>query len=79
MNNLENDGIDKVREQSSKTVWKFPEQNELPENTRKVYCIDSKHNHLIGFHKEYDKANIFIDTSNRYFYCIAWTECLSFL
>lgn len=62
----------------NKTKWNFPEQGELPENKLKVYCVDHENNHKIGFHKDYDKPNMFVDSDGRYFYCIAWTELLNF-
>jgi len=59
---------------ASQNGWNFPEQNQIPENNKKVLCYDSKNNPQIGFHKEFDKPNLFIDNHGYYFYCIAWAE-----
>jgi hypothetical protein len=61
------------------TKWQYPEQNELPKNLSKVFCIDKNNQPKIGYHEETDVYWKFIDNHNSYFYCIAWCECPAFL
>ena len=76
---IEDKKVFELLEIASQVEWKYPEQNEVPDDHRKVFCIDSKNMQQIGFHKNTDKANMFIDNYGNYFYCIAWSECPSFL
>ena len=54
--------------------WNYPAKGELPDNYKKVLCIDNENNPQIGYHEYTDSDFKFIDNHNSYFYCVAWCE-----